>query len=154
MPVSKAMPHDGLRGIHMTHSKSGKAPSQRQLRVGEVVRHALAQVFQRGEIRDPLLEKTVLSISEVAMSPDLKIATVYVTPLGQKDARPVIKALAKNVKQIRARTAPLLRQMKTQPVFRFQPDTSFDNFSRINALLHSDAVARDLGDHEGDTDQE
>ncbi len=129
---------------------SGKAPSQRQLRVGEVVRHALATVLQRGEIRDPLLEKTVLSVSEVAMSPDLKIATVFVAPLGMDDPTPVIKALAKNVKQIRARTSPLLRQMKSQPVFRFQPDTSFDNFSRIDALLRSDAVARDLGDHDED----
>jgi ribosome-binding factor A len=133
---------------------SGKAPSQRQLRVGEVVRHALASVLQRGEIRDPLLEKTVLSISEVAMSPDLKIATVYVAPLGVDDPKPVIKALAKNVKQIRARTSPLLRQMKSQPVFRFQPDTSFDNYSRIDALLRSDAVARDLDDHDENNTEE
>jgi len=134
----------------MTHSKSGKAPSQRQLRVGEVVRHALATVLQRGEIRDPLLEKTVLSVSEVAMSPDLKIATVYIAPLGVDEPKPVIKALAKNVKQIRARTSPLLRQMKSQPTFRFQPDTSFDNYSRIDALLRSDAVVRDLGEHDED----
>lgn len=128
----------------MSRSSPGKAPSQRQLRVGEIVRRALTTVLQRGEIRDPLLEKVVLSISEVAMSSDLKIATVYVTPLGQDNAGPVIKALATNVKQIRARVAPLLRQMKSQPKFRFQPDTSFDNFSKIDALLRSDAVARDL----------
>ncbi len=129
-------------------AKSTKLPSQRQLRVGEVVRRALTTIFQRGEIRDPLLEKAVLSISEVAMSPDLKIATAYVTALGQDDTKPVIKALASNVKQIRARTAPLLKQMKTQPSFRFQPDTSFDNYSRIDALLRSDAVARDLSEDE------
>ncbi len=131
---------------------SGKMPSQRQLRVGEIVRRALTTVLQRGEIRDPLLEKVVLSISEVAMSPDLKIATVYVTALGQPDSKPVIKALAKNVKQVRARVAPLLKQMKSQPNFRFQPDTSFDNFARIDALLRSSDVARDLSEHdENDT---
>ncbi len=129
-------------------AKSSRMPSQRQLRVGEVVRRALTTILQRGEVRDPLLEKAVLSISEVAMSPDLKIATVYVTALGQKDSKPVIKALANNVKQIRARAAPLLKQMKTQPSFRFQPDTSFDNYSRIDALLRSDVVARDLSDDE------
>ena len=128
----------------MPQNLSGKMPSQRQLRVGEIVRRALTSVLQRGEIRDPLLEKVVLSVSEVAMSPDLKIATVYVTALGQPDTKPVIKALAKNVKQIRARVAPLLKQMKAQPSFRFQPDTSFYNFARIDALLRSDGVARDL----------
>ncbi len=128
----------------MSRSSEGKAPSQRQLRVGEIVRRALTTVLQRGDIRDPLLEKVVLSISEVAMSPDLKIATVYVSPLGQDDATPVIKALAANVKQIAGRVAPLLRQMKSQPKFRFQPDTSFDNFAKIDALLRSEAVARDL----------
>ncbi len=129
----------------MAQGLSGKMPSQRQLRVGEIVRRALTTVLQRGEIRDPLLEKAVLSISEVAMSPDLKIATVYVTALGQTDSKPVIKALAANVKQIRARVAPLLKQMKSQPAFRFQPDTSFDNYARIDSLLRSEAVARDLG---------
>ncbi len=78
------------------------------------------------------------------MSPDLKIATVFVSPLGQDNAEPVIKALAANVKQVRARTAPLLRQMKTQPTFRFRADTSFDNYARIDELLKSDVVARDL----------
>ena len=137
----------------MPQNLSGKMPSQRQLRVGEIVRRALTSVLQRGEIRDPLLEKTVLSVSEVAMSPDLKIATVYVTALGQPDTKPVIKALAKNVKQIRARVAPLLKQMKAQPSFRFQPDTSFDNFARIDALLRSDGVARDLSEQdENDTE--
>ena len=134
----------------MPQSLSGKLPSQRQLRVGEIVRRALTTVLQRGEIRDPLLEKVVLSISEVAMSPDLKIATVYVTALGQSDSKPVIKALASNVKQIRARVAPLLKQMKSQPSFRFQPDTSFDNYARIDSLLRSDAVARDLSNQDNE----
>lgn len=119
-------------------------PSQRQLRIGEQVRHALAQVLQRGEIRNDVLESVVLSISEVRMSPDLKIATCFVMPLGNGDGQTVIKALAENAKFIRGRVSPYLSQMKYMPEFRFRIDTSFDNFSRIDALLRSPEVARDL----------
>jgi len=124
--------------------------SQRQLRVGEQVRHALAQVLQRGEIRDDVIERTVISVSEVRMSPDLKIATCFITPLGSTDVQAVIKALAANAKFIRGRMAPSLSQMKYMPEFRFRADTSFDNFSKIDALLRSPEVARDLGHDEDD----
>jgi len=127
---------------------SSKGPSQRQLRVGENVRHALTQLLQRGEIRDDMLERTVVSISEVAMSPDLKIATCYVSPLGGGDAKPIIKALASNAKFIRGKLSPQLNQMKYMPEFRFREDTSFDNYSKIDALLHSPQVRRDLNDEE------
>ncbi len=132
---------------------ASKGPSQRQLRVGEQVRHALAELIGRGEIRDEVLERTVVSIAEVAMSPDLKIATVYVSPLGAGDGEAVVKALAKNAKFIRGRLAPALRQMKYMPDFRFRVDTSFDNFDRIDRLLRSPEVARDLNsdDTEGST---
>lgn len=123
---------------------SAKGPSQRQLRVGEMVRHALTQVIQRGEVPDELLERSVISISEVSMSPDLKIATAYVSPLGGGNAQPIIKALAANAKFIRGKLAPQLNQMKYMPEFRFREDTSFDNYSKIDELLHSDAVRRDL----------
>lgn len=129
----------------MSHDKT--MPSQRQLRVGEQVRHALTEVLQRGEVRDPVLEGAVLSVNEVRMSPDLKIATVYVTALGREDMEPVIKALAANAKFIRGRVGPALRQMKYMPQFRFRADTSFDNFTRIDELLRSPEVARDL-DHD------
>jgi ribosome-binding factor A len=125
-------------------SMPNKGPSQRQLRVGEMVRHALTAVLQRGEIPDPVIEKTVISITEVQMSPDLKIATVFLSPLGQKDPQPVIKALASHQKLIRGKVSQSLRQMKYMPEFRFRADTSFDNFARIDALLHSPEVARDL----------
>ena len=135
----------------MSRFESAKGPSQRQLRVGEQVRHALVDVLQRGEIRDELLERTVISVSEVRMSPDLKIATAFVSPLGDVDGQAVVKALAKNARFIRGRTARSLRQMKYMPEFRFRLDTSFDNFRRIDELLHSPEVARDLGhDDEGD----
>lgn len=127
---------------------SAKGPSQRQLRVGEMVRHALTQLLQRGEIQDEVLEKSVISISEVSMSPDLKIATAYVSPLGGGDAKPVIKALAANAKFIRGRMSPYLSQMKYMPDFRFREDTSFDNFSKIDALLQSEEVQRDLKEDE------
>ena len=127
---------------------SAKGPSQRQLRVGENVRHALTQLLQRGEVQDDLIERTVISISEVSMSPDLKIATCYVSPLGGGDAKPIIKALANNAKFIRGRLARQLNQMKYMPEFRFREDTSFDNFAKIDAILHSDEVKRDLEDDE------
>jgi len=125
---------------------SAKGPSQRQLRVGENVRHALTQLLQRGEVQDDLIQRTVISISEVSMSPDLKIATCYVSPLGGGDAKPIIKALAQHAKFIRGRLARQLNQMKYMPEFRFREDTSFDNFAKIDAILHSDEVKRDLED--------
>ncbi|MEM7462860.1 MAG: 30S ribosome-binding factor RbfA [Pseudomonadota bacterium] len=126
-----------------------KPPSQRQLRVGEMVRHALTQLLQRGDVPDPVIEKTVISITEVAMSPDLKIATVFISPLGISEPQPIIKALAENQKLIRGRLSPALRQMKYMPEFRFRADTSFDNFERIDALLHRPDVARDLQSDDG-----
>lgn len=125
-------------------------PSQRQLRVGEQVRHAVAQVLSRGEIRDDVLNNTVVSITEVRMSPDLKIATCFISIVGSTDVQTVIKALANHAKFLRGRVAPQLRQMKYMPEFRFRPDTSFDNFAKIDALLRSPEVARDLQDEDGD----
>lgn len=124
-----------------------QGPSQRQLRVGEQVRHALAEVLTRGEVRDDVIQANVISVSEVRMSPDLKIATAYVAPLGAADNDAVIKALAQNAKFIRGRVSGALRQMKFMPEFRFRLDTSFDNMAKIDRLLRSPEVARDL-DHE------
>jgi len=120
------------------------APSQRMLRVGEQVRAAITQVLQRGEVRDDIIEATVISISEVRMSPDLKIATAYVTPLGISDHTIVIDALNRNAKFIRGRLGPQLRQMKYMPEVRFRDDTSFDNYKKIDDLLRSPEVSRDL----------
>ena len=120
-------------------------PSQRMLRVGEQVRHALAEVLARGEVRDDIIDQTVISVSEVRMSPDLKIATAFVAPLAAKDNDAVIKALAQNAKFIRGRVSGALRQMKYMPEFRFRLDTSFDNMAKIDQLLRSPEVARDLG---------
>lgn len=134
----------------MTRATSS-APSQRMLRVGEQVRAAITQVLQRGDVRDPLIEKTVISISEVRMSPDLKIATAFVTPLGVADHTATIEALNKNAKYIRGRLGAQLRQMKYMPEVRFRDDTSFDNYKKIDELLRSPEVTRDL---EKDSDEE
>ncbi len=120
------------------------------LRVGEQVRAAITQVLQRGDVRDPLLETTVISISEVRMSPDLKIATAFVTPLGALDHDAIVKALNKNAKFIRGRLGPALRQMKYMPEIRFRDDTSFDNYQKIDELLRSPEVVRDLDPEDND----
>jgi ribosome-binding factor A len=135
----------------MTAKPTSSAPSQRMLRVGEQVRAAITQVLQRGEVRDDVIEKTVISISEVRMSPDLKIATAYVTPLGVSDHGAIIDALNRNAKYIRGRLGPQLRQMKYMPEVRFRDDTSFDNYKKIDELLRSPEVQRDL---DGDTEEQ
>jgi ribosome-binding factor A len=122
------------------------------LRVGEQVRHALSETLQRGEIIDPLIENAVVSVSQVRMSPDLKIATAFVSPLGAGDADAVVEALNKHAKFVRGRVSGALRQMKYMPEFRFRLDTSYDNFQKINELLHSPEVARDLGPDGKDKD--
>ncbi|MDI6025575.1 30S ribosome-binding factor RbfA [Corticibacterium sp. UT-5YL-CI-8] len=130
---------------------SSQGSTQRQLRVGEQVRHSLSEMLQRGELLDPVLEMAVISISEVRMSPDLKVATAFVSPLGAKETDAVIDALNKHAKFIRGRVSHALRQMKYMPEFRFKLDTSYDNFAKINDLLRSPEVARDLdGDKEND----
>ena len=97
-----------------------------------------------------MIEGTVISVNEVRMSPDLKIATAFVAPLGAKDDDAVIKALARNAKFIRGRVSGALRQMKYMPEFRFRLDTSYDNFDKIDRLLRSPEVARDLDHDDGD----
>ena len=93
-----------------------------------------------------VLDGKIVSVSEVRMSPDLKIATCYVSPLGDEDAGKVGKALARNAKFIRGRASSRLNQMKYMPSFRFLVDESFDNFARIDSLLKSDRVSRDVGE--------
>jgi ribosome-binding factor A len=128
-----------------TARPSSAAPSQRMLRVAELIRHAMAEIVSRGEVEDPALAGKVLTFPEVRMSPDLSIATVYVMPLGGKDADLVVKALAQNVKPLRHAMASRLRDMKTLPDLRFRPDESFDEAMRIDALLNTERVRRDLG---------
>lgn len=122
----------------------GSGPSQRQLRVSELIRHELAALLQRGDVLDPVLETHVVTIPEVKMSPDLKLATIYVMPLGGGDREPVIAALNAHRGEIRKILAHRVN-LKFAPDVRFRIDETFDEASRIDRLLHSEKVQRDLG---------
>lgn len=127
----------------MTKKAAGQGPSQRQLRVGELVRHALADVLARGELPDPALAKAVITIPEVRMTPDLKLATAYVMPLGGKNAEGVVAALEKNKKYLRGELGRRV-ELRSVPELRFRVDTSFDSGAKIDALLDSPEVRRDV----------
>jgi ribosome-binding factor A len=122
---------------------SARGPSQRQLRVGELVRHELARMLSRGEIHDDVLTSHVVTVPEVRMSPDLKIATAFIMPLGGENVEAVIEALAKNAKFIRAEVAQAVN-LKYAPELRFLKDQSFAESERIERLLASEKVKRDL----------
>jgi ribosome-binding factor A len=130
----------------MTRSR-GNAPTQRQLRVGEEIRHMLVEILARGELRDPELSTAQVTVTEVRVSPDLKAATVFVTPFAGGDAGALVKALK--------RAAPFLRHelaraatLRVTPSLRFEEDRSFDQAMRIDRLLQDPAVARDLPDED------
>jgi ribosome-binding factor A len=127
-------------------NRGQREPTQRQLRVGEELRHALADVFERGDIRDPDVAAHPVTVTAVSVSPDLRNATVFVVPLGGAD----IDRLLAGLKRVRsflrheiARRVPL----RMVPDLSFQPDTSFDQASRIEALLSSPEVRRDIEGH-------
>jgi ribosome-binding factor A len=126
------------------NQKSGQ-PSQRQLRVGELVRHALAEVFARSDAGTEL-DGVLVSIAEVRMSADLKHATVLVAPLASAAPDAVVDRLNRSARFLRGRIAPALRQMRSMPDLKFLLDTRFEDDSRIDRLLRSPEVARDLGD--------
>lgn len=123
------------------HAPTG--PTQRMLRVGELVRHALADVFARGEVEDDALTGKVITVPEVRMSPDLKLATAYIMPLGGSGAEAVAEALNRHRKFIRGRVAPVI-DLKFAPELRFFVDDTFAEADRIDSLLRSDRVKRDL----------
>jgi ribosome-binding factor A len=120
-----------------------KAPSQRQLRVGEVMRHALALLLERGILRDPGLSGVSVTVTEVSMSPDLKVATIYVTPLGGGDDAGVLAALNRAAPFLRRQLARQV-QLRSMPKLRFEADGSFDYATHIGALLERPGVVRDL----------
>jgi ribosome-binding factor A len=124
-------------------SEKTTGPSQRQLRVGELVRHALAEMLARGDIHDDVLASHVVTIPEVRMSPDLRLASIYVMPLGGKDVKPVLAALERNKKYIRGEIAHEVN-LKFAPDIRFMADESFDEALRIDQILRSPKVAQDL----------
>ncbi len=129
-----------------------KAPGQRQLRVGEELRHVLAAIFERETFRDPALIDVRLTVTEVRPSPDLRHARVYVVPLGgAKDMKSILEGL-KRVKPFLRREVASRVQIKFIPDLIFSADTTFDEAEHISRLLHKPEVARDIwpGDEEGE----
>jgi ribosome-binding factor A len=124
-------------------------PSHRVERVGELIRHAIADILSRGEVRDDVLDRHPLTIPDVRMSPDLKLATILVMPLGGKGAGPAIEALERHKKELRTLVARRVN-LKFAPDLRFALDTSFETQARMDELLRSPAVARDLKDAGGE----
>jgi len=126
-----------------------KPPGQRQLRAGELMRHALAEVFLRGETGDPALEAIGVSVLEVAMSPDLRLATAYVRPLEAHRGDELLKLLDRHRRHIRGLITPRLN-MRFMPDIRFRIDTALDYAEKIDRILSDPAVARDLGEKKED----
>ena len=124
-------------------SEKSTGPSQRQLRVAELIRHALSEMLTRGEIHDDVLAAHVVTVPEVRMSPDLRLATIYIMPLGGKDADAVLEALERNRRYIRGEIAEAVN-LKFAPDIRFLADETFQEVNRIEQLLASDKVRRDL----------
>ena len=129
---------------HKHHRDSGPGGgSQRQLRVGELIRHAIAELLARGDVHDPVIEGHLITVPEVRVTADLRLATIYVMPLAGKDSDEVIAAFERNKKFLRAEIAHRIN-LKFAPDIRFRIDERFDEAERIDKLLHSPAVARDL----------
>ena len=123
------------------HSRS--EVSQRQLRVGELVRHAIADLLARGDVHDPILESHVITVPEVRMSPDLRLATIYVIPLGGQDIDPVLAAFRRNKRFLRGEIARRVN-LKFAPEIRFAVDERFAAAERIDELLRKPQVRRDV----------
>jgi ribosome-binding factor A len=125
------------------HRDQPAGVSQRQLRVGELIRHELANLLARGEVHDPVIEGHMITVPEVRVSADLRLATIYVMPLGGRDAKEVIDALERNTRYIRGEIARRVN-LKFAPEIRFRIDERFDEAERIEKILRTPAVQRDL----------
>jgi ribosome-binding factor A len=131
------------------HRDSSPGGSQRQLRVGELVRHALADMLTRGDVHDPVIEKHMITIPEVRVTADLRLATIYVMPMGGRDAEEVVAAFERHKKFLRAEIAHRIN-LKFAPDIRFRVDNRFAEAERIDKLLRSPDVKRDLKHNEDD----
>src|SRR5580658_6197652 len=132
------------------HQRNDQASggSQRQLRVGELIRHEVADMFSRGAIHDPVIEAHMITVPEVRMSPDLRLATIYIMPLGGRDGNKVLEALDRNKRYMRGEIARRVN-LKFAPEIRFRMDERFGEAERIEKLLRTPAVQHDLT-HETD----
>jgi ribosome-binding factor A len=128
---------------HHRQDRSTSGPSQRVLRVGELIRHAMAEMLSRGEVHDPVIEGHMITVPEVHMTADLRLATVYVMPLGGRDVNEVVAALERNKRFLRGEIARRVN-LKFAPEIRFRADERFDEAERIEKLLRTPEVQRDL----------
>lgn len=135
----------------MRRPASQRDPSPRQLRVGELIRHALAEILARGNVRDPVIRSHIITVPEVRMSADLRLATIYVMPLGGRDRSEVLAALDRNRRYLRGEVARRVN-LKFAPDIRFRIDERFDEAERIEQLLRSPRVLRDLSRDDDDED--
>ena len=126
------------------HREQSAGGSQRQLRVGELIRHELADMLSRGDIHDPVIEAHMITVPEVRMSPDLRLATVYIMPLGGRDEEAVLEALERHKRYVRGEISRRVN-LKFAPEIRFRIDEQFDEAERIEKLLRTPEVQRDLG---------
>src|ERR1039458_5649450 len=145
--------HDKSHWIAMTRKKGHRdsdtpGGSQRQLRVGELVRHAMAEMLTRGDVHDPVIEGHLITVPEVRMTPDLRLATIYIMPLAGRDADEVLAAFERHKKFLRWEIGHRVN-LKFAPDIRFRVDERFAEAERIDKLLRSPAVKRDL-EHEDD----
>lgn len=124
---------------------SGGAPTQRQLRVGEVIRRALSEILQRGELHDPDLAHVSVTVAEVKVAPDLRHATAFVLPLGGVNTAEVVRALGRNRAELRRLVTDRI-DLRFSPELAFQADTRFDQMDRTREVLRSPDVRRDLED--------
>jgi ribosome-binding factor A len=143
---------DRLETMARHHQRDTRAsgPSQRALRAGELVRHAIAEILSRGDVHDPVLANHLVTVPEVRMSPDLRQATIYVMPLGGKDSKDVLAALERNKKFLRGEIAHRVN-LKFAPDIHFRIDERFDEAERIEKILRTPEVQRDLH-HDDDKD--
>ncbi len=130
---------------HHHHREPSTGGSQRPLRVAELIRHELADMLSRGEIHDPVIETHLITVPEVRMTADLRLATVYVMPLGGRDEQEVVAALDRNKRYVRGEIARRVN-LKFAPEIRFRIDERFDEAERIEKLLRTPEVRRDLTD--------
>ncbi len=140
-----------MRHKKTSHHDNASGGSQRQLRVGELVRHAVAELLTRGDVHDPVIEGHLITVPEVRMTADLRLATIYIMPLAGRDADEVVAAFERHKKFVRAEIAHRVN-LKFAPHIRFRVDDRFAEAERIDRLLRSPAVKRDLArddeDHE------
>jgi ribosome-binding factor A len=131
------------------HRDQSVGASQRQLRVGELIRHEVAAMLTRGEVHDPVIQTHMITVPEVRMSADLRLATIYIMPLGGRDEKEVLDAFERNKRYMRGEIARRVN-LKFAPEIRFRMDERFDEAERIEKLLRTPVVQRDLADEKDD----